>query len=59
MLAARGHEVESALNGSEGLKRLAAVMGTARDFDIVLCDFQMPVRFALRPATCILIHVSA
>jgi hypothetical protein len=50
MLAARGHEVESALNGSEGLKRLAAVMGTAHDFDIVLCDFQMPVRF--RFPTC-------
>jgi CheY-like chemotaxis protein len=44
MLSARGHAVESAANGSEGLARLTAVMGTAADFDLVLCDFQMPVR---------------
>ncbi len=44
MLTARGHVVESASNGSVGLARLTEVMGTALDFDFVLCDFQMPVR---------------
>jgi two-component system cell cycle response regulator CpdR len=43
MLSARGHTVESASNGSEGLARLTAAFGTAADFDFVLCDFQMPV----------------
>ncbi len=36
--------VEAAANGSEGLTRLTAAIGTAADFDFVLCDFQMPVR---------------
>ncbi len=58
MLAARGHEVESAMNGSEGLKRLAAVMGTALDFDIVLCDFQMPVRSRSEPIIFCRYHCS-
>ena len=44
MLTAGGHAVESAPNGSAGLARLTAVLGTPDDFDVVLCDFQMPVR---------------
>ena len=44
MLTASGHAVESAPNGSAGLTRLTAVLGSADDFDVVLCDFQMPVR---------------
>ncbi len=43
MLSARGHAIESASNGSAGLKRLTDVLGSALDFDCVLCDFQMPV----------------
>lgn len=43
MLASQGHAVESALNGSTALDRLRAVFGTRDDFDLVLCDFQMPV----------------
>ena len=43
MLAKLGHDVESAANGSVGLDKLKAVYGTAGDFDVVLCDFQMPV----------------
>ncbi len=44
MLTASGHTVESAPNGSAGLARLTTVFGTPSDFDVVLCDFQMPVR---------------
>jgi CheY-like chemotaxis protein len=44
MLTAGGHAVESAPNGSAGLARLTAVIGATDDFDLVLCDFQMPVR---------------
>jgi CheY-like chemotaxis protein len=44
MLRQRGHAVETASNGSAGLDRLAAVCGADDDFDLVLCDFQMPVR---------------
>jgi CheY-like chemotaxis protein len=43
MLTSQGHAVESALNGSAGLDRLRAVFGTNADFDLVLCDFQMPI----------------
>jgi CheY-like chemotaxis protein len=49
MLTASGHAVESAPNGSAGLSRLTAVLGTPDDFDVVLCDFQMPVRTAGLP----------
>ena len=45
ILRKRGHAVETATNGSAGLDRLEAVCGTAEDFDLVLCDFQMPVRW--------------
>jgi CheY-like chemotaxis protein len=48
MLTANGHIVESAPNGSAGLARLTAVMfDSALDFDLVLCDFQMPVRLRI------------
>ena len=43
MLEKMGHIVESASNGSLGLNRLSEVLGTDADFDLVLCDFQMPV----------------
>jgi CheY-like chemotaxis protein len=43
MLTSQGHAVESALNGSAGLDRLRTVFGTRDDFDLVLCDFQMPL----------------
>jgi hypothetical protein len=42
-----------------GLARLTEVMGTALDFDFVLCDFQMPVRDKARlniPATISILH---
>jgi CheY-like chemotaxis protein len=44
ILRKRGHTVETAANGSAGLDRLAAVCASNDDFDLVLCDFQMPVR---------------
>ena len=47
MLIKLGHHVESASNGSIGLEKLKAVHGTEADFDLVLCDFQMPVRACL------------
>jgi CheY-like chemotaxis protein len=43
MLEKLGHVIESASNGSLGLNRLCEVLGTDADFDLVLCDFQMPV----------------
>jgi CheY-like chemotaxis protein len=43
MLEKNGHTVESASNGSLGLARLMETHGTDADFDLVLCDFQMPV----------------
>ena len=43
ILRKRGHTVETAANGSAGLSRLEAVCATDDDFDLVLCDFQMPV----------------
>ena len=44
ILRKRGHKVETAVNGSAGWDRLTAVCETGDDFDLVLCDFQMPVR---------------
>ena len=38
-LTAEGHEVETAVNGEEGLARLAA----GRPFDLIVSDIEMPV----------------
>jgi two-component system chemotaxis sensor kinase CheA len=38
-LAAEGHEIETAVNGEEGLARLAA----GRPFDLIVSDIEMPV----------------
>ena len=46
MLVKMGHHVETAANGSIGLDLLTRVLGTSDDFDLVLCDFQMPVRLS-------------
>ena len=46
MLVKMGHKVETAANGSIGLDRLSKVHDTSDDFDLVLCDFQMPVRLS-------------
>ena len=43
MLEKNGHIVESASNGSLGLAKLMETHNTDADFDLVLCDFQMPV----------------
>jgi CheY-like chemotaxis protein len=43
VLEKKGHIVESASNGSLGLSMLMETHGTGSDFDLVLCDFQMPV----------------
>ena len=43
VLEKKGHIVQSAANGSLGLAVLMEAHGTAADFDLVLCDFQMPV----------------
>ena len=43
MLRKNGHHVETCMNGSLGLDRL--IMGHRNnDFDVCLCDLQMPVR---------------